>query len=75
MNCRMELECEKLWCRTYNEEGREMCATRHQPWADGTKCGRGFECFHQKCVNPLYKKNQNFNSIDGGWTSWSDWSS
>ena len=54
-NCRPDLKCSKvileflvifgifndfqLWCRTYNSQRREMCATRHQPWADGTRCG------------------------------------
>jgi len=74
MNCRLDLKCSKLWCQTYNNQRRKMCATRHQPWADGTSCGSGRECYHSKCTNsqynPVFHKKE---IIDGQWSRWSSW--
>lgn len=74
MNCRLDLKCSKLWCRTFNNHRREMCATRHQPWSDGTKCGNGNECYHSTCIDPLYSPIYNSKTeTDGHWSSWSTW--
>ena len=77
MSCQRGPSCSKLWCKTRARDVSELCATRHQPWADGTACAAGKACYHKQCVllsqaNPHLPFDE---SIDGGWSQWSNWSS
>ena len=76
MSCQRGPSCSKLWCKTRARDGSELCATRHQPWADGTACAAGKACYHKQCVS-LSQANPHLpfdESIDGGWSQWSNWS-
>lgn len=59
--------CKRLWCTIPGSGG---CRTQHMPWADGTRCGVRKECHNGECV-----ANQRLVKIDGGWGTWTPFSS
>lgn len=60
--------CTQLWC--INPVTR-MCATHHEPAAEGTECGQKMWCRRGKCV-PFGSEGPK--AVDGGYGPWGEWS-
>ncbi|KAM9408259.1 A disintegrin and metalloproteinase with thrombospondin motifs 7 [Pholidichthys leucotaenia] len=61
----MDSVCSTLWCTMGT-----TCHSKLDGAVDGTSCGEDKWCFNGECVAAGYYPE----SVDGGWSSWSEWS-
>ncbi|XP_053547916.1 A disintegrin and metalloproteinase with thrombospondin motifs 14 isoform X2 [Bombina bombina] len=62
--------CKQLWCS--HPDNPYFCKTKKGPPLDGTECAPGKWCFKGHCI---WKSPEQSYSQDGGWGSWSRFSS